>query len=122
MMLVKPVTFLTTDDPEQTRLFYEETLGLEFVSDGSMALVFKTGGIMLRIQKVEKMSSVGHTVFGWEVGDIHEAVSTLSQKGLRFERYPHIEQDDSGVWKTPAGVLVAWFNDPSGNVLSLTQH
>ena len=103
------------------RRFCQETLGLEFVADDRFALVFKTGGVMLRIQKVEAVTLVPYTMLGWQVSDIYATIAELESKHVAFENYPHIEQDNRNVWQTPSGARVAWFKDPVGNVLSLTQ-
>lgn len=62
-----------------------------------------------------------HTALGWEVRDIRARITELSNKDITFERYPHFQQDDLGVWTAPSGAHIAWFRDPDGNVLSLTQ-
>lgn len=120
-MLDKPITFLATDDAKASKSFYGEVLGLELVSDEPFALVFRSGGGMVRIQKMEQFDAAPHTVFGWEVTNIDGAVSALASKLVEFEIYPHFEQDANGVWTSPSGARVAWFKDPVGNVLSLTQ-
>jgi len=76
---------------------------------------------MLRIQKVEQLTPAQHTVLGWGVADIHATVKGLAGKGVAFERYGFLPQDDSGVWTSPVGAKIAWFKDPDGNTLSLTQ-
>ena len=57
----------------------------------------------------------------WQVKDIEAAMSDLSQKGVMFERFEGMDQDETGIWKTPDGVQIAWFKDPDGNVLSVSQ-
>jgi len=46
----------------------------------------------------------------------------LVKRGVKFQRYPGLEQSEIGVWRTPDGSSVAWFKDPDENILSLTQH
>lgn len=121
MPLDTPIGFLTTDDPDASRTFYEQTLGLAFVADEPFALVFRSGDTMLRIQKMESVSPPPHTVFGWEIADIDATVSDLTESGALFERYPNVDQDERGIWTSPSGARVAWFRDPCGNLLSLTQ-
>jgi len=121
MIRAKLIGFVATKMPEKARTFYEKTLGLKFVSDDPFAIVFDVGGTMLRVQKVKELVPAGHTVLGWEVADIFEAVGELTVKGLRFERYEGLNQDKSGVWTSPAGGKIAWFRDVDGNILSLTQ-
>jgi catechol 2,3-dioxygenase-like lactoylglutathione lyase family enzyme len=119
--LDNPVLFLATANAEKTRAFYERALGLTFVADEPPALVFKVGDRMLRIQKVERVVAAPYTALGWAVADIRETVRTLHLAGITFQRYPGMNQDDDGIWQAPSGALIAWFQDPDGHVLSLTQ-
>jgi catechol 2,3-dioxygenase-like lactoylglutathione lyase family enzyme len=119
--LDKPVLFLATADARRSRAFYEGLLGLTLVSDERPALVFQVGPSMLRIQKVDRVHRAPYTVLGWAVTDIHKAVHNLRAAGVVFERYEGMSQDADGIWHAPSGALVAWFQDPDGNVLSLTQ-
>jgi hypothetical protein len=75
----------------------------------------------LRIQKVDKVEPHAYTAVGWRVSNIAELVAALRNKGVVFERYPGLAQEDSGVWRSPSGAQVAWFKDPDGNTLSLTE-
>ena len=79
-------------------------------------------GVMLRISKVAEFTPVQNTVLGWECSDIRATVTSLQHKGVAFERYPNMGQDESGIATFPGGDKVAWFKDPDGNVLSLSQH
>src|SRR5207249_12308029 len=79
------------------------------------------GGTMLRVAVVPDVRPAGYTVLGWMVPDISRAVRGLVRKGVVFRRYPGIEQDEQGVWTAPGGARVAWFGDPDGNTLSLTE-
>ena len=117
----KPVLFLATEDAERSRAFYERVLGMACVADEPYALVFRVGDSMLRIQKVERVARASYTVLGWAVGDICSTVAALSKAGVAFRRYEGLDQDEIGVWHSPSGALVAWFEDPDGNTLSLTQ-
>jgi catechol 2,3-dioxygenase-like lactoylglutathione lyase family enzyme len=119
--LDKPVLYLATADPKRSRAFYEGVLGLTFVSDEPPALVFQVGPSMLRIQKVDRVYRVPYTVLGWAVADIHRTLRDLRAGGVVFERYEGMSQDVDGIWHAPSGALVAWFQDPDGHVLSLTQ-
>ena len=117
----KVIAFVATQKPAKARKFYEETLGLKLVEDGLFALAFDAKGTMLRVQKVEKLTPAQHTVLGWDVPDISAAIKDLNKRGVRFERFDGIAQDELGVWTSPAGGKIAWFKDPDGNTLSLTQ-
>ena len=117
----KVISFVATQNPASALKFYRETLGLVFVSEDQFAIVFDLDGTMLRVQKVQKLIPAQHTVLGWEVADIFSAVLDLKKRGIKFECFPGLTQDKSGVWLSPSGAKVAWFKDPDGNTLSLTQ-
>jgi catechol 2,3-dioxygenase-like lactoylglutathione lyase family enzyme len=117
----KVIAFLATADAVRARTFYEEVLGLRFVADEEFALVFDADGTMLRIQKVRELKPLPHTALGWKVSDIRSTIAALRERGVSFERYVFLQQDDAGIWATPDGALVAWFKDPDGNLLSLTE-
>ena len=121
-MLRKPILFIATANPAESREFYESRLGLTFVSDSPFALVFDVGGTELRVQKVALVKEVRHTVLGWSVGDIAKVVKALSSKDVSFEVYDQLEQDELGIWNAPGGARVAWFRDPDSNILSITEH
>ncbi|MDE1155266.1 MAG: VOC family protein [Acidobacteriaceae bacterium] len=119
----QPITFLPTNKPEQARRFYEETLGLSFVADDGFALVFRgLGGLSLRLVRVGKFTPLPFTVAGWETGELEADVERLSARGVHFEDFGLPEQDERGIWTAPNGNKVAWFKDPDGNMLSLSQH
>jgi catechol 2,3-dioxygenase-like lactoylglutathione lyase family enzyme len=119
--LDNPVLFLATANAERSREFYERVLGLAFVADEPPALVFRVGDRMLRIQKVERVCTAPYTALGWAVSDIRQTVHALRAEGVVFQRYEGMNQDGDGIWFAPSGALVAWFRDPEGHVLSLTQ-
>ena len=117
----KIICFVATRNAAAARKFYESTLGLKFVSDDPFAIVFDVGGTMLRVQKVEELEPAGHTVLGWAVADIRTEVKAVEKKGVKFEIFPGRGQDELGIWVSPAGGKIAWFKDPDGNTLSLTE-
>jgi catechol 2,3-dioxygenase-like lactoylglutathione lyase family enzyme len=116
------VTFLLTRNPEAALAFYRDTLDFAFLRDDGFALVFSLNGIPLRIGKVQEFAPVQYTVLGWESEDIAADVDTLSAKVVEFARYPNMGQDERGICTFPNGDRVAWFKDPDGNVLSLSEH
>lgn len=116
-----PISFFATNDPEQAKTFYGEVLGLELIESSPYALVFRDGSQMLRVQIVSDLIPASHTVHGWDVMSIEEEIEDLSAKGLVFLKFTQMDQDPSGIWTTPDGHKIAWFKDPSGNTLSLTQ-
>ena len=120
-----PVAFIPTTKPAAAREFYEKTLGLRFESADAFAIVFRVGlapGIMLRVTTVSELTPAGFTIFGWQVSDIVASVTELAAKGVKFTRYGFLEQDEHAIWNAPGGTKVAWFQDPDGNTLSLSQH
>jgi len=116
-----PVSFIATRDADASRKFYQEVLGLTLVADEYFALVFDLNGHTLRIAKVEELAPAAHTVLGWTVSHLEETVVYLARRGVSFEFYKGMEQDELGIWISPSGAMVAWFKDPDGNHLSVTQ-
>jgi len=115
------IAFAPATDLHRARVFYEQALGLPLLEQNDFACVFDANGTMLRVAAVTDAPRAGHTVLGWRVTDIAAAVRGLTAKGVVFIRYEGMDQDETGVWTTPGGEQVAWFPDPDGNVLSLTQ-
>jgi [ribosomal protein S5]-alanine N-acetyltransferase len=115
------MTFVATCNAAKARRFYEETLGLTFVSDDQFALVFKVNETILRIQKVDRVNPYGYTVLGWKVSDINKEVIALAQRGVKFARYEGMHQDEYEIWTAPSNAKIVWFTDPDGNILSLTE-
>jgi catechol 2,3-dioxygenase-like lactoylglutathione lyase family enzyme len=118
------VAFVPTRDPGRARRFYEGTLGLRFVSADQFALVFTSHGTTIRIADVSavpEFQPASFTILGWQVADAERAVRELAGRGVTFERYPGMDQDAAGIWRSPSGARVAWFKDPDGNILSITQ-
>jgi catechol 2,3-dioxygenase-like lactoylglutathione lyase family enzyme len=118
----KIIAFVPIQDSQKSQPFYEGVLGLRFVSDDPFALVMESNGTMIRLAKTPNFTPAGFTVMGWEVSEIEEEVSALQKKGVNFERFPGLPQDELGIWAAPGGAKVAWFKDPDGNILSLSQH
>jgi len=96
-------------------------LGLRFIDDDDFALVFDAFGTMLRIQKTPEVVTAPYTAFGLEVSDLAARVTALLEKGVNPRRYPGLDQDAQGIWTSPSGAKVAWFADPDGHVVSLSQ-
>jgi catechol 2,3-dioxygenase-like lactoylglutathione lyase family enzyme len=115
------IAFLATTDAKRARKFYEQTLGLKVAEDSPFALVVDANGTMVRIQKVDAFTPHPFTALGWGVDDIAATVRDLAGKGIVCNRYAGLEQDADGLWTSPAGARIAWFSDPDGNVLSLTE-
>ena len=117
------IAFLPIVDIAQARRFYSEVLGLRFLSDEPpFALVFDAHGIMLRLVIAKELPPRFGTALGWRVADIAATAKELAAAGISFERYDGMEQDLLGVWTAPSGAKVAWFKDPDGNLLSISEH
>ena len=116
-----PIAFVSTTDPRRARAFYQDTLGLTFVADEGFALVFDLAGVMLRVTRVDELQPQPFTVLGWRVDDLVATVRELTGRGVAFDRFPGMDQDALGIWRSPSGAGIAWFRDPDGNVLSITR-
>ena len=124
MLANSPVIgFIPTRDAARARTFFEDTLGLRFVSDDSFALVFDANGTTIRIARVPEFTPFPFTLLGWEVTAIEQIASEMTARGVLFNRYDFLDQDSAGIWTAPGAVAkVAWFTDPDGNILSISQH
>jgi catechol 2,3-dioxygenase-like lactoylglutathione lyase family enzyme len=116
------VAFVPITDASKAREFYEGILGLRFIKDDGFALVFDANGIMVRMAKMKEVVPVQFTILGWQVSNIENMVQALRNKGIHFEIFSFFKQDERGIWTAPTGDKVAWFKDPDGNMLSLSQH
>ena len=118
----KLVAFAATTDRARARSFYEGVLGLTVIDDSPFAVVFDVNGTMLRVTAVHEHTPPPFTVLGWDVPSIESTVEKLTAAGVVFQRYPGLNDNDPlGIWTAPSGARIAWFKDPDGNVLSLTQ-
>jgi predicted enzyme related to lactoylglutathione lyase len=118
------IAFVPTTDPARSRKFFETVLGLTLVSEDAFALVFDAHGTHVRVanvSSVEGFRPAPFTILGWVVEDIHAIVAELTRRGVRFERFPGMDQDEQGIWTSPSQARIAWFKDPEGNILSVTQ-
>ena len=118
----KIIGFVPTKDSVKARGFYESILQFQFVSDDMFALVMRAGETMLRIGKVQDFTPAPYTVLGWEVSNIEEVAKWLQKRGVTLEKFPFVQDKELGIWTAPTGDKVAWFKDPDGNVLSVSQH
>jgi len=116
-----PIAFLATVAPDKAKRFYAETLGLSLLADDDFSLVFDLNGVPLRVQKVRELQPHPFTALGWQVENAAATVAALRERGVAFERYPFLPQDAHDIWNAPGGARIAWFKDPDGNLLSLTE-
>jgi len=115
------MAFVGTQDQARAKEFYHGTLGLRLISEDHFALAFDVEGIMLRVTNVGKVVIAPYTVLGWQVESIAATVKAMREAGVKFERYDGLGQDELDVWHAPGGAKVAWFKDPDGNTLSVTE-
>jgi catechol 2,3-dioxygenase-like lactoylglutathione lyase family enzyme len=115
------MAFVATRDLRRAQKFYGDTLGLTLVSEDEFALVFDAAGTMLRVTRVQEVAATNYTILGWQASDIVQTVKSLQKAQVTVERYPNMQQDEFGIWNSPSGARVAWFRDPDGNTLSITQ-
>ena len=117
----KPVIVICTRDRAGAIAFYRETLGLVLDHEDKLAADFHTGGVTLRVSLVADFKTHEHTILGFNVPDVKATVSALHEKGVAFNIYPGFKQDELGILTLPWGAgHVAWFRDPDGNVLNVT--
>lgn len=118
-----PVSFILTADRSRAKPFYAGALGLPILSEDDFAVTFAlAGGAIVRLTDLPGHVGGDHTVLGWNVADIGQMVSDLRARGITFRTHEGFGQDANGIWTTPDGsAKVAWFTDPDGNVLSLTE-
>jgi catechol 2,3-dioxygenase-like lactoylglutathione lyase family enzyme len=115
----KACAFITTRDRDKAKAFYGETLGFTLQSEDPYGVVFQMQDANLRITPLPDFTPQQHTALGWNVADVPATVIALTEAGIVFERYSFLEQDALGIWKSGAA-QVAWFKDPDGNILSLS--
>ena len=117
----KPVFFLASANPVQSKAFYQDVLGFTCVEDTEFVLVFTLGDTHLRVQKVAKHTPQPYTSMGWDVEDIKSVVTTMTNNGVIFDHFDGLAQTSDGIWHSPSTAQIAWFKDPDDNTLSLTQ-
>jgi catechol 2,3-dioxygenase-like lactoylglutathione lyase family enzyme len=117
-----PVTFVNVADRDRALAFYRDTLGLALSSSDEYGDFLRLEGALLRLTVLPDYKPGAHPVLGWHVRDVHATAAALRGRGVSFTVYPGMGQDELGVWTAPDGrAKVAWFADPDGNVLSLSQ-
>jgi len=116
------MAFAPTCDQPRAIEFYRDKLGLKLISQDDFAAVFDANGITLRVSSVPKpLAPQPFTILGWKTPDIGAAIRELAGRGVSFERFPGLPQNELGIWTAPGGAQIAWFKDPDGNILSLTE-
>jgi predicted enzyme related to lactoylglutathione lyase len=114
-------TFVPTVKPQEAKAFYRDRLGLTLLGEDDYGIEFDSGGTLLRVITVKELKPHEFTILGWNVKDIKATIRSLNEKGVVFEKYDFLSHDDQGIWTSPNNSRVAWFKDPDGNVLSVSQ-
>src|SRR5579885_910606 len=109
-------SFIPTSSLSKAKFFYGDTLGLKLLHEDNFAVEFESGGRTIRITLVKKLKAQSFTILGWDVAAIKDITVSMMKKGIKFERYRILEQDELGIWTSPNGTKVAWFKDPDGNL------
>jgi catechol 2,3-dioxygenase-like lactoylglutathione lyase family enzyme len=110
----------SVDDVPEARKFYGETLGLRVSEEYGMLSLHIAGEWNILVYPKPDHTPASFTILNFPVDDIDEAVDELAERGVRFERYDGLEQDEKGIFRG-GGPLIAWFKDPAGNILSVLQ-
>jgi catechol 2,3-dioxygenase-like lactoylglutathione lyase family enzyme len=118
----RAVAFVNVGDGDAAVDFYAGRLGLELVSRDVFGMFFRVGDALLRVTPMPEHVAGPHPVAGWDVADIRAAAEGLKAAGVPLTIYEGMGQDELGIWTAPdGGAKIAWFMDPWGNVLSLSE-
>ena len=118
----KAFSGFSVNDISQARTFYADTLGLRVSEDNGMLTLHIAGDRGILVYPKDDHTPASFTILNFPVNDVEAAVDELTNRGVSFERYADMEadMDEKGVFRG-GGPLIAWFNDPAGNVLSVIQ-
>jgi catechol 2,3-dioxygenase-like lactoylglutathione lyase family enzyme len=117
-----PVAFISISDRERALTFYRDALGFELRSSDGFGDFIQLDGALLRVTVLPDYHAHPHPVLGWNVHDIVATVRSMRARGVVCTVYEGMGQDELGIWTSPDGqARVAWFTDPDGNVLSVSQ-
>jgi predicted enzyme related to lactoylglutathione lyase len=117
----KAFSGFSVDDIAAAKEFYGETLGLDVSEEyGMLTLHIDQGGDIVIYPK-EDHTPATFTILNFPVDDVDQAVDTLSERGVTFERYEGFGQDEKGIARGDQGPPIAWFTDPAGNILSVLE-
>jgi catechol 2,3-dioxygenase-like lactoylglutathione lyase family enzyme len=115
------VAFVGTTDLDRAHAFYGGVLGLRRTEASPFANAYDARGTSLRVTRVERVAASAYTVLGWQVDEVAGAIAALTAREVAMKRFDGVLQDEHGVWTAPGGARIAWFEDPDGNLLSLTE-
>jgi catechol 2,3-dioxygenase-like lactoylglutathione lyase family enzyme len=116
----KAFSGFAVDDVEKARQFYGETLGLKTSEENGLLTLHIAGDRATLVYPKPDHTPADYTILNFPVDDIDAAVDELTSRGVSFERYDGMAQDERGIMRE-GGPYIAWFKDPAGNVLSVLQ-
>jgi catechol 2,3-dioxygenase-like lactoylglutathione lyase family enzyme len=116
----KAFSGFAVDDVEKAKEFYGGTLGVETSEEHGLLTLHLAGDRPTLVYPKPDHQPATYTILNFPVDDIDAAVDELTRRGVRFERYDGLEQDDKGIARA-VGPYIAWFKDPAGNILSVLQ-
>jgi catechol 2,3-dioxygenase-like lactoylglutathione lyase family enzyme len=118
----KAFSGFAVDDLEKARDFYGETLALEveLVEEPALLNIHLAGGRDILVYPKADFEPATYTILNFPVDDVEAAVDDLASRGVAFERYDGMEQDEKGIARGP-GPEIAWFKDPAGNILAVLE-
>jgi catechol 2,3-dioxygenase-like lactoylglutathione lyase family enzyme len=107
-------------DIEAARKFYGETLGLNTSMEEDLLILNLAGDRNTMVYPKPDFTPATYTILNFPVDDVEQAVDELTARGVEFERYEGMEQDEKGIFRGE-GPLIAWFKDPAGNILAVLE-
>ena len=116
----KAFSGFAVDDLEEARAFYGEILGLETSEEHGLLTLHLAGARDTLVYPKEDHTPATYTILNFPVDDVAAAVDALVARGVRFARYPGMEQDEKGIQRAE-GPPIAWFTDPAGNILCVIE-
>lgn len=116
----KAFSGFAVDDLERAREFYGEALGLHTSEEQGLLTLHLAGDRDTLVYPKPDHEPANFTILNFPVDDVEQAVKELSERGVTFERYEGMEQDELGIHRS-VGPPIAWFTDPAGNILSVIE-
>jgi catechol 2,3-dioxygenase-like lactoylglutathione lyase family enzyme len=118
----KAFSGFAVDDLEEARKFYADTLGLDVkaIDEPGLLNIRIAGGRDILVYPKGDFEPATYTILNFPVDDVEAAVDDLASRGVAFERYDGMEQDEKGIARGP-GPEIAWFKDPAGNILAVLE-
>ena len=110
----------SVDDLEKARRFYGDLLGISTTEEYGLMTLHLAGGRDTLVYPKQDHTPATYTILNFQVDDIDQAVTELAGRGVQFEHYEGLGQDDKGINRA-GGPYIAWFKDPAGNILAILQ-